>query len=95
MNTPKNWTGKEVPPEMLEFGKVMEEMFGSIPDLDTYAPSPISQPTPSKPRLTDPAFQYTTSSKTDVAKTFAKHGWTPPDRAKQYQVARQLNQFTW
>ena len=42
-------------------------------------------------KLLDPSFQYTTEAKTDVTKTFLKHGWVPPCREKQRATARKLN----
>lgn len=36
-------------------------------------------------------FQYTHSTKTDVAKTWARFGWTPPDRERQRQTMLRLN----
>jgi len=50
--------------------------------------------TPSLPAslITDPNFIYTPANKTDVTRTFRRHGWTEPDRAKQREMKRLLNQ---
>lgn len=41
--------------------------------------------------ITDPDFIYTPSNKTDVARTFRRHGWVEPDRARQRDMKRRLN----
>lgn len=43
--------------------------------------------------ITDPSFAHTRAVTTDVTRTFKKHGWTAPDRAKQREMKRLLNQL--
>lgn len=38
-------------------------------------------------------FVYTPSAKTDVARTWARNGWTPPSREAQREAMRRLNPF--
>lgn len=38
-----------------------------------------------------PGFRYIPAAQTDVAQTWARYGWTPPDREKQRQEMLRLN----
>jgi hypothetical protein len=41
--------------------------------------------------ISNPAFRYTPPEATDVMATFKKHGFVPPSRARQRQMAIALN----
>lgn len=47
--------------------------------------------TTERPNVLDPDFRYTTAARTDVSVTWAKYGWTPPNREKQRQEMLRLN----